>query len=53
MEHPSKIFKHPLEALFVIVLKIFTKELTELPIFQDLTKPNLTKLRKATNVLTS
>ena len=35
MEHPSKIFKHPSEALFVIVLRTPTKELSELPIFNS------------------
>ena len=31
MEHPSKKFKHPSEALFVIVLRTLTKELSKLP----------------------
>ena len=35
MEHPSKKFKHPSEALFVILLITSTKELSKLPIFNS------------------
>ena len=35
IEHPSKKFKLPREALFVIVLRTPTKELLKLPIFNS------------------
>ena len=48
MEHPWGVYgtpteikiKHPLEALFVIVLKTPTKELPKLPIFNSVVNSN-------------
>ena len=36
MEYPSKKFKHPREALFVMALRTPTKKLLKLPIFNSM-----------------